>query len=381
MLKTNKYNASMARILSESSDNDKIEFLVYGRNLSQIQLCLEAQNCKTTLLNIINAVAGETTKKEFINLKFCKSVSKIEASAKVNCLINKTIETTNINALHKLGLTGKGITIALIDTGISPHFDLVFPHRSVKVFKNFINDRKEIHDDNGHGTFVAGTIKSSGLLSNGKFRGIAPNSELVILKALNSEGEASAVKILEAMQWIKLNAKKYNIKILCLSIGAEPELKNDPLAYAAEVLTKEGVCVVAAAGNSGPLQGTIKTPGISSAIITVGAVNDRDEDNKIKIAEFSSRGPYINTPKPDVVAPGVNIIGLNSTLKAPYIILSGTSMAAPVVAGFCALLLEHNKTLTPFQLKYIVKNSASQISHNVNEEGSGIIDASKLFIK
>lgn len=379
MLKTNKIDKGLVKALNLIDVDDNIEFLVYGSNLEAIKNYLTKNNCKATSLNIIGAVAGLTSKQNFSNLKFGRGISKVSASARVNCLIDKSLKTTNITYLHQAGLTGKNVTVAIIDTGISPHFDLMFPIRRVKFFKNFVGENQAMHDDNGHGTFVAGIIASSGLLSNKRYKGVAPNCNLVVLKALDGNGEASAIKILEAMQWVKANAKQYNIKVLCLSIGAEPEGKYDPLAIASEVLTKNGICVVAAAGNSGPVNNTIKSPGISSLVITVGAVDDREEEN-IKIADFSSRGPAYKILKPDVVAPGVNIVGLSAMLNSPYIKLSGTSMATPIVAGFCALLIENFPKITPFQIKYIVKNSARQITFNHLAEGSGLIDASKIKI-
>ncbi len=381
MLKKSKFNNKLITALNVADENDEIEFLVYGRNLNLIESCLKKQNCKVKTLGIINAVASKTTKRNFISLKFCGGVSKIEACAKVNCLVNTAVETTNINMLHKMGLTGKGVNVAVIDTGISPHIDLCLPRRKLIYFKNFLDDNESPFDDNGHGTFVAGTIASSGLTSFGKYKGVAPNCNLIVLKALNGQGEASALKILEAIQWISDNAKKYNIKILCLSIGSEPEENNDPLAKAVETLYYKGICVVVAAGNSGPIRESIKSPGISNYAITVGAIDDRTEKNKIKIADFSSRGPCKNYVKPDIVAPGVEINGLSSKLKSPYIKLSGTSMSAPIVAGFCALLIEKNPNLTPLQLKYIVKNCGRKFCFDVYAEGSGVLDASKLFVK
>lgn len=392
MQKHSKICYSLASVLSVASDNQKIDFLVYGHSLNEIERSLIMQNCKAKKLNIISAVAASTTKANFNNLKFLRSVSRIAASAKVSCLINKAKVTTSINKLHEMGFSGRGVTVAIIDTGVSPHLDLTLPYCKVKVFKNFLAEAKKQNfiveegeqtempfDDNGHGTFIAGVIASSGLVSAFKYKGVAPNANLVVLKALDASGESSTISILEALEWVSENKEKYNIKVLCLSIGAEPEAGVDPLAKACESLAARGVCVVAAAGNSGPEAGTIKSPGISGGVITVGAADDRTTLNKISVAGFSSRGPYKNIIKPDCVAPGVNIVGLSSTLKSPYIKLSGTSMAAPIVAGFCALLLEKNPRLSPLELKYIVKASAKRIEFNANAEGSGLIDAKNLI--
>ena len=179
------------------------------------------------------------------------------------------------------------------------------------------------------------------------------------------------------MQWVYDNAKTYNIKVVCMSFGSEPLGENDPILQGAEKLWESGIVVVAAAGNSGPEYQTIKSPGISTKIITVGGMDDNRIDdtffdnNLFEIAEFSSRGPALNNFKPDLVAPAVDIIscGINS----PYVKLSGTSVSTPMVAGICALLLEQNPELTPSEIKKILISNTTPITFNKNKEGSGYI--------
>ena len=148
-----------------------------------------------------------------------------------------------------------------------------------------------------------------------------------------------------------------------------------------------GICVVAAAGNSGPENETIKSPGASSKIITVGALNDFRENDEFnvknfEIADFSSRGPILNNYKPDIVAPGVNIMGAcNFKLnKVHYKTMSGTSVATPIVAGVCSLLLAKNPKLKPNEIKHILLSNAIKINNDRNAEGFGIINCKNFIL-
>ena len=217
----------------------------------------------------------------------------------------------------------------------------------------------------------------SGALSGGKFSGVAPQANIISLKALDKNGEASADKILNAMEWVYNNHKEYNIRVVCMSFGSEPLGFNDPIMKGAEALWREGVVVVAAAGNSGPEFQTIKSPGVSSQIITVGGFNDnRIEDefdkNYFEIAKFSSRGPAFSRFKPDMVAPAVEINSCGIGNK--YVKLSGTSVATPMIAGFCALILEAKPFYKPNEIKRILLSSCKPISYNRNLEGFGYPD-------
>lgn len=299
-------------------------------------------------------------------------VSKIYSVSTASALMNVAKKILNVDSAS---LTGKGVTVAFIDTGLCRHIDFIAGKNRIKLFKDFVSDKSLCYDDNGHGTFVCGVCSGNGMLSGGKYSGVAPQSEIVSLKALSSKGEAGADKILNAMQWIYDNHKKFDIKIVCMSFGSEPLGYNDPIMSGAEALWKEGVVVVAAAGNSGPEFQTIKSPGVSNRIITVGGFDDNRIDEEsfdekfFEVASFSSRGPSFNRFKPDLIAPSVDITscGLNND----YVKLSGTSVATPMVAGMCALLLQARPALTPNQVKNIILSSCHPICFNKNLEGLG----------
>ena len=188
------------------------------------------------------------------------------------------------------------------------------------------------------------------------------------------------------MQWILNNKEKYNIRIVCMSFGSTVLERNDPLIAGAEVLWDNGIIVVSACGNSGPDSGTIKSPSASTKIISVGALDDgRDGDlfneKNFNVASFSSRGPILNNYKPDLVVSGVEInsccnFGL---FKKFYSKTSGTSVATPIVAGVCSLILRKNGNLTPNQVKQILIHNCIPITGDRNSEGYGWLKLKKFF--
>lgn len=295
----------------------------------------------------------------------------ITKSAKVFTLIDKAKNFMNVK---KITTSLHTPTIAFIDTGISPHLDFLMPKNRIVHFKDLINDRTLPYDDNGHGTFVSGVCSGSGICSAKQFSGIAPNSNIVMIKALDKNGETSSNKILEAMQYIFSIRKKYNIKVVCMSFGADYTGANDPLQKGALSLWNSGLVVVAAAGNSGPKSMSIKSPGTSSRIITVGGMDDGRLDSKLKIAEFSSRGPVESRFKPDLVAPSIDITSTsNNFVEGLYTKMSGTSVATPMIAGICALMLANSPKLSPDKIKLNLINLCKPLTHNKNEEGYGYL--------
>lgn len=312
------------------------------------------------------------TKIQMEALSNMSQVKYISSVSSASMMINVSKEILGIKDTF---LSGKGQTVALIDTGISLHPDFCLQEKRVVLFKDFIGEKENPYDDNGHGTFVAGVCAGNGAMSGGKYNGIAPQSKIISLKALNKKGEASADRILSAMEWVYDNHKKYDIKVVCMSFGSDPLGYNDPIMMGAETLWKEGITVVAAAGNSGPEYQTIKSPGVSSQIITVGGFddnrfeNEKFNENFFELAKFSSRGPAFQRYKPDLVAPGVDIISCG--IKENYTKLSGTSVATPMIAGLALLLLEQNPKLKPNEIKRKLLSCCKPITFNKNFEGYG----------
>ena len=192
----------------------------------------------------LNALGLQIEDADLIKLSNFQWVEYVSSVQRASIFLDKARQDLDINDLHQMGLLGQNICVAVIDTGCYPHMDFVMGHNRIKYFKDFIGNRKVMYDDNGHGTFVAGVLGGGGLVRNGLYRGVAPACELVILKALNHSGETQAFTILNAMQWIVDNHKKYNIKVVCMSFGSIPLEKNDPLMAGAKVLWENGIVVV-----------------------------------------------------------------------------------------------------------------------------------------
>lgn len=376
-----KIDPFLLNLISMLSSGARQECFVSASDYQRLRKVIKLRGIP--LLNeylFIKSFHVKLTKAEMASFSKMSQVKFISHVASASALMNIS---KKILGADNIPLAGEGQTVAIIDTGVSRHPDFCLGENRITYFKDFISSKTEPYDDNGHGTFVAGVCAGNGALSKGYYAGIAPKAKIVSLKALNGRGEASADKILEAMEWVYDNHKKFNIKVVCMSFGSEPLGYNDPIMAGAEALWDEGVVVVAAAGNSGPEFQTIKSPGVSSKIITVGGFNDNrlDEEtfnhNFFEVADFSSRGPAFSRFKPDLIAPSVDIISCG--IKKPYTSLSGTSVATPMIAGICLLMFEKDESLSPNTLKRILMTNCKPISYNKNLEGLGYPNLQTLF--
>lgn len=271
-------------------------------------------------------------------------------------------------------LTGKGVGVAILDTGIYPHID--FDNR-IAVFQDFIGSRKRPYDDNGHGTHVAGLIAGSGKGSQGKYKGSAPGSHLAVLKILDKRGNGRMQDVLQALDWIRKNGSRYRIRIVNISIGTIGSgVKNSlQLIESVEAIWDLGYIVVTAAGNMGPEPGSITAPGSSRKVITVGS-SDMLEGK----AGISGIGPTEECIcKPDLVAPGSHIISCAPGGKGLYTAKSGTSMSTPQVAGAIALLLEKEPQLKNVEVKMLLKESVEDLGYERNRQGWGLFRKEKLL--
>lgn len=366
--------------------------LIVENNLS-----LEDENILKSIVNIkykiplINAIVIEIDENNLDSLKELKCLKTVFQNAHITMQMDTARKTVNANIVQENGYTGKGIGIAILDTGISPNNDFLYPKNRILAFKDFINNKSKPYDDNGHGTHVAGIAGGSGINSNGKYRGIAPDCNFIGVKVLNNEGKGNASDVLAGLQWVMDNKEKYNIKVANLSIGTSNTSSNDPLVKAVENMWDSGVIITIAAGNDGPKKHTISSPAISRKVITIGASDDNITANVWgnNLINFSGRGPTLECiVKPDILAPGVNIISClsNSVSKQSdeivdknYFSLSGTSMSTPIVSGAIALLLEKYKDLKPDDVKLMLKKCCKNLHLPKNQQGWGLLDVYKLL--
>ncbi|NDD27014.1 MAG: peptidase S8 [Proteobacteria bacterium] len=292
------------------------------------------------------------------------------------------------NKVWAQGYTGKGIGVAVVDSGIHPHPDL---QDKIVGWVDIADGKAKPYDKFGHGTHVAGDIAGTGARSAGRFRGIAPDANLIGVRI------TTVAEAIKALQWCIDNKEQYNIRVVNMSLGdfATRSYKDDPWAQAAEKAVQAGITVIVAAGNEGPDAGTVSTPGTDPKVITVGAVDDKHTVERVDdtMAPFSSRGPTSTDglSKPDVTAPGVAIFSTLSpgaTLDVPelphvgkdYIAISGTSMATPLVSGLVADLLQANPSLTPEDVKTVLQASADRyLPDGTNSQGYGMVNGPRAL--
>ena len=336
---------------------------------------------------------------------------KVEKAEQSKGTLTENITKINADDVWEIGYTGNGVIVAVIDTGVNyNHIDLAdhlwdggaeFPNHGYNTYDN----NNDPMDNFSHGTHCAGTVCGDG--TSGTSTGIAPDATLMCVKALSDEGTGSAYTIQAGMEW----AIEHNADVLSMSLGV-------PTATISEKTLLRNTCVTAmelgivasvACGNEGnmqwmnPIPDNVRVPGSCpppwlhpdqadvnpgglSCVVSVGAVNYYDA-----AADFTSHGPvtwqstdyadYAYQPgigliRPDVCAPGVNIVSLDFASNDGFATMSGTSMACPAVAGTMALMLEKKPDLTPAEICMILETTAQQLTPNKsNVTGSGRIDA------
>lgn len=273
-----------------------------------------------------------------------------------------------LNHLKYKQYTGNNVTVAIIDSGIGVHKDI--DQSRILAFKDFVNQKDTPYDDNGHGTFVAGIIGG-----NGNYVGIAPNVNLVVLKVVNSTGDVDTSNLYNAIEWVYNNKEKYNIDIVNISIGSPITLpiEKDPLCIAVKKLKSKGIIIACSAGNYGPSEATITSPGMSPDVITVGYLNNKNT-YKYKddtVAYMSGRGNSKNIiQKPDIITLGVDILSLS--YKNGYKHDSGSSFATAIVSGVAAILTEKYKNKPSSFIEEIIKGNTYKLENVDNySQGNG----------
>lgn len=299
------------------------------------------------------------------------SVNKVWLSGPVNATLDESTVQIGAPEAWALDLTGDDVTVAVLDTGIdASHPDL---DGRVIAAENF-TDSPDVNDVIGHGTHVAGIVAGTGA-ANSDYTGVAYGAELLNGKVLSDEGGGEEAWIIAGMEW----AVEEGAHVVNMSLGGEPTDGTDLMSVALNTLSEQtDTLFVVAAGNAGfDGQYTVGSPGAADHALTVGSVDSADD-----LAPSSSQGPRVGDDaiKPDVSAPGESIISALSgdaegtePIDEHYVESSGTSMAAPHVAGAAAILLQDQPDLTVPQLKALLMGSALSTADTVWEEGAGRI--------
>jgi len=258
---------------------------------------------------------------------------------------------------NETSYTKDDIVVAIIDTGIDPnHVDL--NGGKIIAWKDYVNSQTTPYDDHGHGTHCASIATGEGE-GNPLYKGVAPGAALVGVKVLDSAGSGSMANVDAGIQWCITNKATYGIEIISLSLGTSGSSDGtDSTSQMVNSAFNNGLVPCVAAGNSGPARYTIGSPGAAANAITVAAMADVGELG-FQLASFSSRGPTAdNRMKPDIAAPGVNIMAAKKGTTNQYVSMNGTSMATPFTAGTCALILDANPALTPAQVRSTLTGTA-----------------------
>ncbi len=343
-------------------------------------------------------------------------VAHVSYDSPVKAHLDKAYPAVKADLAYKdFGLSGNGVGVAIIDTGVYSHPDLqrgLLPSPPFEV--DIVGPGSGPADYYGHGTHVAGIINgngssSSGLLAYRTFKGIAPGARLVSIRALAPNGTGFTSDIISGIDWAIKNKSAYNIRVLNLSLGhpVYESFATDPRCRAVRAAYDAGIVVVAAAGNDGAVGtgfGTIDSPANEPSAITVGAVDDARTVTTTDdtLTWYSSKGPSLVdfVVKPDLVAPGTSIVSLrdpgsyldktyhqftlkvgdystallNGSQDGAYYILSGTSMAAPFASGAAALMIQKYPSLNPATVKARLMASAVKDNRLIFETGAGELD-------
>ncbi|WP_327250658.1 S8 family peptidase [Streptomyces sp. NBC_01244] len=296
-------------------------------------------------------------------------VAHLWLDGKVSATLDKSVPQIGAPAMWKAGYTGKGVKVAVLDTGVDEtHPDL----KGVETLQKNFSSSPDSKDRYGHGTHVASTIAGSGARSGGLYKGVAPDVQLLDGKVLGDDGFGSDSEIVSGMQW----AVDQGATVVNMSVGSPDQPGVDPMEEAVAQLSGKALFVVAA-GNEGDQAGTMRTPGSAAAALTVGAVDKQDQ-----LADFSSRGPTADgLAKPDITAPGVDITAAATTQSADpgppegYVSMSGTSMATPHVAGAAALVKQQHPNWSAARIKALLTASATPNPKlNAYQQGAGLTD-------
>ncbi|MFF0015946.1 S8 family serine peptidase [Streptomyces sp. NPDC005374] len=275
----------------------------------------------------------------------------------------------------KAGYDGKGVKVAVLDTGV----DATHPDLKDRILKaKDFSGSGSTDDKVGHGTHVASTVVGSGAESDGKYMGVAPGARLLVGKVLDDTGAGDDSAIIAGMQW----AVAQGAKVVSMSLGSTDTTGTDPMEKAVNDLSASSHALfVIAAGNEGPSDTTVDSPGSAASALTVAAVDGNDE-----LASFSSRGPTADgTLKPDIAAPGVDTVAaeavhgaLGEEVAPGYVTMSGTSMATPHTAGAAAILAQEHPDWTGDRVKAALTASAKPLTGTTAyETGAGRVDLTR----
>lgn len=359
-----------------------------GTVLSQFHLINGVDaTISTTLAPVLDALPGIT-----VTPDVTVSVQSTTESTGPHTPSDAFLQQTGAGRLAAAGDTGQGTTVAVIDTGIDKLPD--FAGRLVGGV-DLTGENNPYQDSYGHGTFVAGLIAGNGASSsNGQYSGEAPGANLVSIKVAGANGRTTLSTLILGLQWAADHQSRYSIDVLNLSLGFRPSQSTvtNPLDQAVEAVWNSGIAVVVSAGNTGPFNGTVLSPGDDPLVITVGSLDDMASGSVSgdEMNDFSAVGPTApdGWAKPDLVTSGRSVVSLAAPGSEIYkanpgavvgqanFVGSGTSFSSAITSGAAALVIADNPGLSPNQLKArLLASTAPGPVGNPFVDGHGALDA------
>jgi serine protease AprX len=339
-------------------------------------------------LGIIDGFAGRLTAGQIRRLASTPGVVRIDHDAVVRVTMDAARSDYGVDAAREaFGLTGAGVNVCILDTGVDPTHEQL-DSKSI-VWSDFVTDETTPYDDHGHGTHVASIAVGDGTggPQAARFGGVAPGAGLWAGKVLDGQGSGDESGIVAGIDWC---AADPDVDVISMSLGTVfPSDGSDALSMAANAAVADGKVVVVAAGNSGDAPDSIAAPGAASDAITVGAASEwsappgaENHSEGIYLAYFSSRGgeAFAGDMKPDIVAPGVTIDAANANTGNGYIVHSGTSMATPFAAGSIALALQAAPAWSSDDVQAALGSTAEDFGPPGKDQdwGAGLIDVLAL---
>ncbi|HWC35372.1 MAG TPA: S8 family serine peptidase [Mycobacteriales bacterium] len=381
-----------------------VNVIVQGTSVPVVQTLVGVVGGHTiTQLPLVNGVLAQVPSSNAVNLlQSLGLLTSPDAPVAVDGLAgalpsnapagsNAFPDETGATNLATNGITGSGVGVAVLDTGIDPLPD--FGNR-LRGGVDFSGEGNPLQDNYGHGTFVAGLVAGDGSSSGGAYTGEATGANVVSVKVAGASGLTDVTKVIQGIAWAINNQSTYGIRVLNMSLGEVPTgpTQLNPLDQAVEAAWRAGITVVTSAGNSGPSAGTITAPGDDPDVITVGALNDNATTGTAddSIASFSSVGPTSANAwlKPDLVAAGRSVVSLRapgSYIDQTYptaevgtgnFVGSGTSFSAAVVSGAAALIAQENPSAAPDEIKArLLATATAGPTGDPATEGHGDLDA------
>ena len=373
----------------------------------------------TSHFDLINSVAANLPASAVKKLAASSGIVSVTPNyqASITGLLENQADTKQISPVDfsiavgadkvwQQGITGDGITVAIVDSGLAPFDSLLYNTNGqsrLVAWKDFVDGSLTPIDPQGHGTHMAGIILNAEANAAGGFNGVAPDANLVAVRVLDENGYGSLEQILNGILWVIQHQDEYNIKVMNLSLSSDAMAPYwaDPINRAVMMAWANGITVITSAGNTGSGPSSISIPGNNPYVITVGTFTDAYtptdwEDDYLAV--FSGAGPTLEGfIKPDVIAPGAHMLSLmpadnmllaqgeTTHYSGDYYNMAGTSQSAAVVSGVAALILQQNPALTPDQLKHRLTSTAMPMidiseevgnaAYSIFQQGAGRVNA------